>query len=178
MPDAAAAPAEGNAQRGNLHADRRANLRAEVRDLYDDYAAALDDLDFARWTSFFTADCVYKVVSLENHKEGLPLATLACEGVGSLRDRAAAIRQTAVFEPRTVRRFVSGVRIDAVAGSEIESQANFAVFESLTDREPHLFMVGRYLDRLVRGDDGHLLLRERLCVYDNYRVRTSLVYPI
>jgi anthranilate 1,2-dioxygenase small subunit len=152
-------------------------LRTELRGFYDDYAAALDELDFERWTQFFTADCVYKVVSLENFKEKLPLATLACEGVGSLRDRAAAIRQTAVFEPRTVRRMVSGVRITGRNGDDIHAQANFAIFESLSDLEPTVFMVGRYIDRIVRTA-GELRLRERLCVFDNYRVRTSLVYPI
>jgi len=156
----------------------RSALRAELRDLYDDYAAALDDLDFARWTSFFADDCVYRVVSQENFKEKLPLSTIACQGLGSLRDRAAAIRETTVFEPRTMRRMVSGVRVNALhEDGTIEAQANFAVFESLCDREPHLFMVGRYLDRLVRQDD-RLLLRERVCVFDNYRVRTSLVYPL
>jgi len=154
-----------------------AALRAALRDFYDDYAAALDDLDLSRWPTFFTDDGVYKVVSLENFKEKLPLATIACHGAGALRDRVAAIRETAVFEPRTLRRMVSGVRILAAAQDEIQSQANFAVFECLSDREPQLFMVGRYLDRVVR-QDGLLRLRERLCVYDNYRVRTSLVYPI
>jgi anthranilate 1,2-dioxygenase small subunit len=155
-----------------------AGLRTELRDLYDDYAAALDDLDFVRWTGFFTTDCVYRVVSLENWKETLSLSTIECHGAGSLRDRAAAIHQTTVFEPRTLRRMVSGVRVNAVLeDGEVQAQSNFTVYESLSDREPHLFMVGRYLDRLVR-QDGRLLLRERVCVYDNYRVRTSLVYPI
>jgi anthranilate 1,2-dioxygenase small subunit len=152
-------------------------LRAELRDLCDDYAAALDDLDFARWTAFFTDDCVYRVVSMENFKENLPLSTMACHGAGSLRDRAAAIRETAVFEPRILRRMVSGVRLNETTPDEIRAQANFAIFESLSDREPHLFMVGRYLDRVVR-QDGRLKLRERICVYDNYRVRTSLVFPV
>lgn len=152
-------------------------LRAELRDFHDDYTTALDELDLARWPDFFTADGIYKVLSLENFKEKLPLATIACHGAGALRDRVAAIRETAVFEPRTLRRMVSGVRVNAIANDEIQAQASFAVFECLSDREPHLFMVGRYLDRLVR-QDGLLRLRERLCVYDNYRVRTSLVYPI
>lgn len=161
----------------NLPSSVAPDLRAELRDLCDDYAAALDDLDFERWISFFTTNCVYRVVSLENFKEKLPLSTIACHGAGALRDRAAAIRETAVFEPRTLRRMVSGVRINATDGDEIAAQASFVVFESLSDREPNLFMTGRYLDRLVR-EDGRLKLRERLCVYDNYRVRTSLVYPI
>ena len=154
----------------------RTELRAELRDLHDDYAAALDDLDFASWIGFFTEGCVYRVVSLENFNQGLPLSTMECHGLGSLRDRVAAIRETAVFEPRTLRRIVSGTRINAV-DREIRAQASFAIFESLSDREPHLFMTGRYLDRVTR-DGGRLKLRERVCVYDNYRVRTSLVYPV
>lgn len=151
-------------------------LRAELRDLNDDYAAALDDLDLAKWTGFFTDDCHYRVVSLENFNEGLPLSTMECHGVGSLRDRIAAIKVTAVFEPRTMRRMVSGVRVLANDG-DIRAQASFAIFESLSDREPHIFMTGRYLDRLTRQGD-RLKLRQRVCVYDNYRVRTSLVYPV
>ena len=57
---------------------------------------------------------IIKTSSLENFKEKLPLSTIACQGLGSLRDRAAAIRETAVFEPRTVRRMVSGVRVNAL----------------------------------------------------------------
>ena len=153
-----------------------AALRAEVRDLNDDYACTLDDVDLDRWAAFFTEDCHYRVVSLENFRQRLPLSTLECHGIGSVRDRIAAIRQTAVFEPRTLRHLVSSVRIGHV-GEEITAQASFAIFESLSDREPHLLMVGRYHDKLVRRD-GRLLLRERLCVYDNYRVRTSLIYPV
>lgn len=151
-------------------------LRAELRDLNDDYAAALDDLDLEKWISFFADDCLYRVVSLENFKEGLPLSTIVCQGAGSLRDRVAAIRTTAVFEPRTLRRLVGGVRVHSVDDG-IRAQATFAIFENLSDREPHLFMTGRYLDRWIRVGD-RLQLSERVCVFDNYRVRTSLVYPI
>jgi anthranilate 1,2-dioxygenase small subunit len=151
-------------------------LRAELRDLYDDYAAALDELDFTRWIECFTDDCSYRVVSRENFELKLPLSTMACDGAGSLRDRVAAIRQTAVFEPRTLRHIVSTVRINSIDG-DIRSQGNFITLECLSDREPHLFMVGRYLDRVVR-QDGRLKLRERVCVFDNHRIRTSLVFPV
>ncbi len=154
-------------------------LRAEIRDFNDDYASILDDLEFDRWAALFTEDCHYRVVSAENFKEKLPLSTLECVGIGMVRDRIAALRQTAVFEPRTLRHFVSSVRVDGPesAGGEISAQANFALFECLSDREPHILMVGRYLDTLVR-QGGRLLLRKRWCIYDNYRVRTSLVYPV
>ena len=152
------------------------DLRAEVRDLYDDYASALDDLDLDAWCGFFTDDCTYKVISSENHSAGLPLGLIECRGIGMVRDRVAAIRETTVYEPRQLRHFVSGVRVDGVEGEVVAARANFLVAESLSDREPQIAMVGRYLDRLVRVGTA-LRFRERVCVVDNYRIRTSLVVP-
>jgi anthranilate 1,2-dioxygenase small subunit len=152
-------------------------LRTELRDLYDDYAVALDEMDLDGWSGFFTDDCTYKVISFENHSAGLPLALIECRGIGMVRDRVAAIRETAVYEPRQLRHFVSGVRVDGVEGEIVAARANFLIAESLADREPQLAMAGRYLDRLVRTGTA-LKFRERLCVVDNYRIRTSLVVPV
>jgi anthranilate 1,2-dioxygenase small subunit len=152
-------------------------LRTELRDLYDDYAVALDEMDLDGWSGFFTDDCTYKVISFENHSAGLPLALIECRGIGMVRDRVAAIRETAVYEPRQLRHFVSGVRVDGVEGEIVAARANFLIAESLADREPQIAMVGRYLDRLVRVGSA-LRFRERVCVVDNYRVRTSLVVPV
>ncbi|MER1967846.1 aromatic-ring-hydroxylating dioxygenase subunit beta [Castellaniella sp. GW247-6E4] len=153
-------------------------IRAELRDLYDDYAIALDDFDLSAWAGFFTDDCTYRIVSMENHRENLPLSTMLCEGIGMVRDRAASIQHASVFEPRVLRHLVSGVRVDeVVSGDAWKARANFAILESLSNRETHLLVVGRYLDHVVRRD-GQLKLRERVCVYDNYRIPTSLVYPI
>lgn len=152
-------------------------LRAQLRDLNDDYAASLDDSDLDAWTRFFTDDCLYRVVSLENWREKLPLSAIECQGIGSVRDRVAALRETAVYEPRTLRHIVSGVRLVDTTGDDVAAQANFLILESLSDRETQVFLAGRYIDRIVRTGEG-LKLRERVCVYDNYRIRTSLVLPV
>lgn len=151
-------------------------LRGRLRDLYDDYAAAIDDGDLDAWAAFFTDDCHYRVVSRENFREGLPLSTLECHGIGSIRDRIAAMRQTAVFEPRTLRHIVSGVRV-LDQGTPVLAQGSFAIFESLSDQEPTVFMTGSYHDRIVESA-GTLRIAQRVCVYDNWRVRTSLIYPV
>jgi anthranilate 1,2-dioxygenase small subunit len=153
------------------------DLRAEVRDLYDDYASALDETDLDAWSGFFTDDCTYRVISFENHSAGLPLALIECRGIGMVRDRVAAIRETAVYEPRQLRHFVSGARVDGVDGGVVAARANFLVAESLADREPQIALVGRYLDRLARVGSA-LKFKERVCVVDNYRIRTSLVMPV
>ncbi len=152
-------------------------LRVRVRDFNDDYVAALDDLDFGAWVASFTEDCHYRVVSQENFVQGLSLSTMECQGIGSLRDRVAALGQTSVFEPRLLRRMVSAVQVLGVEAGEVIARANFAILESQSDRETQVFLAGRYLDRLV-VQGGQLKLRQRLCVFDNYRIRTSLVYPV
>ncbi len=105
------------------------------------------------------------------------LGLIYCMNKNMVRDRVTALRETTMFEPRSLRHFISGVRVLEVQGDHIVAQANFAVMESLSDREPTLNMVGRYLD-VVRVTPEGLAFSRRDCVYDNYRVRTSLIVPI
>jgi len=154
-----------------------AALRHELRDLYEEVGDLLDDDRVESLPDHFTDDCLYKVTSRENHDQGLPAGTMFCDGIGMLRDRILAIRETQVYEPRSWRHFISGVRVLDVAGDTIRARANFLLTEAMSDAEPTLFMVGRYLDTLVRRD-GRLLFRERLVVCDNHHVRRSLIMPI
>jgi anthranilate 1,2-dioxygenase small subunit len=155
----------------------RALLRAALRDFYEDYAICLDAVELERWPDFFVEDCRYRVLSRENHDAGLPLSLIYCDGRNMLKDRVTALRETTVHEPRSLRHFISCVRPTAVEGGLIRAEANFAILESLSDREPELNMVGRYLDTLVETDEG-FLLKDRWCVYDNYRIRNSLIIPV
>jgi anthranilate 1,2-dioxygenase small subunit len=153
------------------------SLRAQIADLYEDYAACLDDGELVRWPEFFTEDCTYKVISKENFDQDLPHGTMYCDGIAMIRDRVMALRETQVFEPRTLRRLVGRPRIGSVDELGVHSKANVAVFESMSDREPTLYLVGAYHD-LVVHDGERWRFRERLCVFDNYRIRQSLVIPI
>ena len=152
-------------------------LTRELRDLYDEIGNVLDDDLLEQLPDYFVEDCVYKVISKENYDEDLPHSTLYCDGVGMLRDRIMALRDTQVFEPRSLRHFISGVRVTAVGADTISAGANVLITECMSDSEPRLLMVGRYIDRLVRRS-GRLLFKERLVVFDNYRVHRSLVRPV
>ncbi|MBN8605554.1 MAG: aromatic-ring-hydroxylating dioxygenase subunit beta [Caulobacterales bacterium] len=154
----------------------KSQLRAAVRDFYEDYAATLDADRVEAWPAFFTEDALYQVISRESHSQGLTHATIYCNGIRMIRDRGAAIRQTAVFEQRVIRHFISNVQVSEENG-EIRGGANFLLIESLYDREPQVLMVGEYIDVLVRDGDG-FKLKQRSAVYDNYRVRTTLVLPV
>ncbi len=152
-------------------------LRARLADLYCAYDDALNDGEFERWPELFVDACVYKVIPRENHEQGLPVAVIYCESRDMLVDRVVALRETALYAPRIVRRITSGVCVRAVEHDGLRLTANFAVFQTMPDQPSELFLCGRYLDRVV-DDGGVLRFAERLCIYDSTIVPTSLVYPI
>ena len=152
-------------------------LRLGLEELYAEYAACLDDAELERWPDFFTEDCLYRIVPRENFDRGLPLAILSCESRAGLRDRVKAVRETAVFAPRSLRHLVSGIRIRETRGDRFHVQASYAVFETPSGEETRVFNVGRYLDVVVR-DAERLRFAEKICVFDSVLVPGSLVYPI
>src|SRR5579863_6126376 len=104
-------------------------LRYEIEDLYTEYAHALDNYDLERWPEFFLEDCLYEIVSRENHERGLPLALMRCESKAMLRDRLVTIRETQMFAPRSLRHLVSGFRIGNPSEERIQVVANYAVLQ-------------------------------------------------
>ena len=154
-----------------------AALRNELRDLYEELADLLDDDRVESFPDYFADDCVYRVTTRENYDQGLPGGMMFCDGLPMLRDRILAIRETQVYEPRSWRHFISGVRVLSVEGEAIRARANFLVTEAMSDEEPRVFMVGRYIDTLVRRE-GRLVFKERIAVCDNHFVRRSLIMPL
>ena len=152
-------------------------LRLEIEGLYTAYAATLDDDDLDAWPDLFTEDCLYQVIPRDNFDRDLPLALIRCESRAMLRDRVTAVRETTMFEPRYVRHLISNIRVSPETDGVIEAQANYAVFETMTDAYTRVFNIGRYLDKLVR-EDGRLLFSEKRCVYDSVLVPNSIIYPI
>ena len=152
-------------------------LRARLADLYCAYDDALNDGEFERWPELFVDACVYKVIPRENHEQGLPVALIYCESRDMLVDRVVALRETALYAPRIVRRITSAVCVRAIEQDGLRLTANFAVFQTMLDQPSEVFLCGRYLDRVV-DDGGVLRFVERLCIYDSTIVPTSLVYPI
>jgi salicylate 5-hydroxylase small subunit len=152
-----------------------------------EYASAVDAGDWEAWIGLFTEACIYRVVPRENHERGFPLATLAFEGLGMLRDRAYAIRETLFHDPYYQRHVVglprllgpAGVdelqRVGAPEGWRVE--VSYAVFRTKLSQPSTVFNVGRYLDTVVRGEAG-LRLASRECIYDSEMIPNSLIYPI
>lgn len=150
----------------------------ELTQLYAEYAAALDRADWDAWPEFFIDECVYKLQPRENHERGFPLATLAFDSKGMLKDRVYGIRETLFHDPY-YQRHVVGTPIVRKTDPDgrIHCEANYAVFRTRLSKESTVFNVGRTLDEVVRTPDG-LRFASRLVVYDSEMIPNSLIYPI
>jgi anthranilate 1,2-dioxygenase small subunit len=108
---------------------------------------------------------------------------MLCESAGMLRDRVQAIRRTSVFVPRTLRHFVSGVRVleghapSCPSGNDLRSEASFLVVQTQADEETRVFVAGQYRDQLVRND-GLLRFAEKICILDSNLIPGSLILPV
>lgn len=150
--------------------------RSTVRDLYDDYVALLDDRQFDQWLELFVPGCVYLVVSEENDRRGLPLATMRCDSRAMLSDRLDAIRNTQFFAPRAMRHFVSGIQV-SVHPEGFQARANFLVTETIGADPTNLHMTGRYRDLIVI-EQRRARFAAKVAVYDAAIVPTSLIFPL
>ena len=148
-----------------------------ITQLYADYASVVDAGDWDAWCEFFTDDCEYRLVPRENHERGLPLATLAFESKGMLKDRAYAIRDTLFHDPYYQRHVVGSPRVLSAQGDSFKCEANYAVLRTKLSELTTVFNVGRTLDTIVRTPQG-LKFASRVCVYDSEMIPNSIIYPI
>ena len=152
-------------------------LHHQIDQLNAAYAAALDDKRFDDWPLFFLEDGHYKVQARENFDRGLPLALMALESQGMMKDRVYGITQTIYHGPYYTRHVVSPARVLSVEGDIVKAQTNYAVFRTKPGSVSEVYNVGRYIDEIIKKGD-HLMLQRRLCVYDSEMILNSLIYPI
>ena len=146
--------------------------------LYARYASVIDAGDWDGWVEMFTEDCSYKLQPRENYERGFPLATLAFQGKGMLKDRVYGIRETLFHDPYYQRHVVGTPIVHRVDGDgRIHSEANYAVFRTRLSKESTVFNVGRTLDEIVRVN-GELKFAKRLVIYDSEMIPNSIIYPI
>ena len=152
-------------------------LHHQVDQLNAAYAAALDNKRFDDWPLFFTEDGQYKVQARENFERGLPLALIALESQGMMKDRVYGITQTIYHGPYHTRHVVSPSRVVSYDGDVLKSESNYAVFRTKPGSTSEVFNVGRYIDDIIKKGDSWKF-RSRLCVYDSEMILNSLIYPI
>ena len=157
--------------------EKKLLLQLEVDQFNAAYAAALDERRFDDWPGFFLADGTYKVQARENFDRSLPLALIALESKGMMKDRVYGVTQTIYHAPYYTRHVVGPARVLGESEGRVRAQANYAVFRTRPGDTSEVYNVGRYIDEIVRTGDG-LKFARRLCVYDSEMVLNSLIYPI
>lgn len=155
----------------------RLMLQLEIDQLNAAYAAALDEKRFDDWPEFFLEDALYTVQARENFDRGLPLALMALESRGMMKDRVYGITQTIYHGPYYTRHVIGPAQVLSQDGATTRAQANYAVFRTRPGDASEVYNVGRYIDELEKTTAG-LRFRSRLCVYDSEMVLNSLIYPI
>jgi salicylate 5-hydroxylase small subunit len=175
--------AEGSTtlQGGGVVSLERLALHHQIDQFNAACAAALDEKRFDDWPAFFVEDAHYTVQARENFDRGLPLALIALESRGMMKDRVYGITQTIYHAPYYMRHVLSPALVLSseaeLAAGVIRAQANYAVFRTKPAGVSEVYNVGRYIDELVRTDSG-LKFKSRLCVYDSELILNSLIYPI
>lgn len=155
----------------------RLMLQLEIDQLNAAYAAALDERRFDDWPAFFLEDGCYKLQARENFDRGLPLALMALESRGMMKDRVYGVTQTIYHGPYYTRHVMGPAQLIAQEGNVVRAQSHYAVFRTRPGGASEVYNVGRYIDEIVRTEGG-LKFASRLCVYDSEMVLNSLIYPI
>jgi salicylate 5-hydroxylase small subunit len=152
-------------------------LQLEIDQLNAAYAAALDEKRFDAWPEFFIEDGSYKVQARENFDRALPLALIALESRGMMKDRVYGVTQTIYHAPYYTRHVMSPAQVLDEESGRITAQTHYAIFRTKPGDASEVYNVGRYLDEIARTPEG-LRFASRLCVYDSEMVLNSLIYPI
>lgn len=155
-------------------------IRFELDDLYNAYVTALDDGPLEDWPRLFVDPCDYQLIPRENYDNGMPLAIMKCESTGMMMDRVNAVQEQMMFEPRYLRHMVSNIRVLEMDGANrrMKVAANYAVLETLRDGFTRILNSGRYLDEIVRDEDGALKFAAKHCVFDSELVPNSIIFPV
>ena len=152
-------------------------LHHQLDQLNAAYAASLDDKRFDDWPLFFLENGNYKIQARENFDRKLPLALMALESQGMMKDRVYGITQTIFHAPYYMRHVLSPCRVTGVEGEVVHAETNYAVFRTKPGSVSEVYNVGRYSD-VVHKKGDMLFFSSRLCVYDSEMVLNSLIYPV
>lgn len=152
-------------------------LRAEIQDLYAEYASCLNEPRFEEWPELFCETGQYKLVPRENHTAGLGLATIALSSRAMMKDRIYGASNTLFHAPYYQRHIISLPRLRLEEDGSVRATTNYVVFRTKYDAMTDILNAGVYHDHIVR-ENGALRFAEKLCVYDSELIPNSIIYPI
>lgn len=150
----------------------------KVQELNARYVRTIDQDRLEAWPDFFTEDARYRIITVDNLEQGLPLGMVYASSRAMLRDRVRALREANVYEAQRYRHIIGPPLIDATEAGEVRAETSFMVARIMHTGETMLFATGRYEDRIVLdGPDGPRFA-EKLVVLDSRQVDTLLAIPL
>jgi 3-phenylpropionate/cinnamic acid dioxygenase small subunit len=154
-----------------------AELLIRLSALNAEYAAAIDDDRLEQWPSFFLDDCLYKITSADNLRDGNEAGIVYADSRSMLADRVLALRRANIYERQTYRHIVGTPRLLGLEATDITAETPFLVVRTMRDGRMDLFVAGRYRDRLC-DDAGTLCFRQRIVICDSSHFDTLVAIPL
>jgi len=141
------------------------------------YVRCIDSNELEAWPDFFTEDCLYKVTTAENHKQGFEAGIIYADNKNMLVDRIVSLRQANIYEKQSYRHILGLPTILKNGGGEVKCETPFFVARIMHDGETSVFATGRYLDtcRLAGSD---LKFACKVVVCDSSRIDTLMAIPL
>ncbi|WP_047151841.1 aromatic-ring-hydroxylating dioxygenase subunit beta [Aneurinibacillus tyrosinisolvens] len=152
-------------------------IQAEIEELIHAYVQCIDENHLEKWPEFFAEECLYQIISRENHERNMPASIIYCDSKGMLKDRVTAHRQANIFEAHVYRHLVSSIRIVDRVEDTYTVHTNYAVFQTRLDGYSEVYNVGRYIDTVI-FEGNQAKFKEKKVVYDSLVIPTLLVTPI
>jgi 3-phenylpropionate/cinnamic acid dioxygenase small subunit len=154
-----------------------AEMLNRIAALNADYAAAIDDDRLEAWPGFFLDDCLYKITSADNLRDGNEAGIVYADSRAMLADRVLALRRANIYERQAYRHIIGTPRLVGSDAAEIEAETPFLVVRTMRDGRMDLFAAGRYRDRLHDGA-GTLRFRQRIVICDSSHFDTLVAIPL
>jgi anthranilate 1,2-dioxygenase small subunit len=141
------------------------------------YVRCIDNNELEAWPGFFLDQCLYKVTTAENHKNGFEAGIIYADSKAMLIDRIAALREANVYEKQSYRHILGLPNVVKNGGEEAESETPFLIARIMHDGQSDLFATGIYLDT-YRAAGNDLKFAKRIVVCDSSRVDTLMALPL
>jgi len=141
------------------------------------YIRCIDSGALESWPEFFTDDCLYKVTTAENERNGFEAGIVYADSRGMLADRILALREANVYEQQRYRHIVGLPSIIKQSTADTECETPFFVLRIMHDGQTDIFATGVYVDTL-RQVGSDLKFSRKLAVCDSSRIDTLLAIPL
>ena len=150
----------------------------KVQELNARYVRTIDEDRLEAWPDFFTEDARYRIITVDNLEQGLPLGMVYANSRAMLRDRVRALREANVYEAQRYRHIIGPPLINATEAGQVRAQTSFMVARIMHTGETMLFATGRYEDRIILDGPDGARFAEKLVVLDSRQVDTLLAIPL